>query len=72
MSAVYSPTLRSAVTTRRKPRCCVPRWTTPLAATGYQPPPADSRTPQQRLHDQQHGITFGLAGETVLPDQLAV
>ncbi len=27
-----------------------------LAATGYQPPPADERSPAQHLHDQRYGV----------------
>jgi len=43
-----------------------------LAATGQdQPPPVDPRSAAQRLHDQQRGVAFGLAGETPLPEQLA-
>jgi hypothetical protein len=41
-----------------------------LAGIGYQPPPTDPRTAQQ-LHDQQRGVAFGPAGETLLPPQLA-
>ena len=42
-----------------------------LAAIGYQPPPADLRTPAQALHDQHRGVAFGPAGETRLPEHLA-
>jgi hypothetical protein len=41
-----------------------------LAATNYQPPAADPRAPAQRLHDQQRGVAFDPAGNTVLPAQL--
>lgn len=41
-----------------------------IAATGYQSPLADARTPAQRLHDQQHGVSFGPSGEVTLPEHL--
>jgi hypothetical protein len=41
-----------------------------LAATGRQPPPLDTRTPTQRLHDQRGGIAFGPGEKTLLPDYL--
>jgi hypothetical protein len=42
-----------------------------LKATGQdQAPQADQRTPAQRLHDQQHGVSFAPSGAVVLPDHL--
>src|SRR5438477_6209812 len=43
-----------------------------LAATGQNfKPPADNRTPAQRLHDQRFGVKFAPDGNVVLPDVLA-
>jgi hypothetical protein len=41
-----------------------------IAATGWQPPPADPRTPAQKLHDARHGLSFDAAGNAQLPDPL--
>jgi hypothetical protein len=40
------------------------------AETGYQGSPADPRTPAQRLHDQQFGVSFAHSGAVTLPEHL--